>query len=76
MSDPAKYRTKEEENDHKKNRDPLLITKSRLMEDFGVSQDVIEELEQCRCRKLKMPMILQRIFLPDTNQIYDFVYVD
>jgi len=77
MSDPAKYRTKEEENDHKKNRDPLLITKSRLMEDFGVSQGVIEELENSADAEAQDAYdFAENSPLPDTNQIYDFVYVD
>ena len=63
------------ENDHKKNRDHLLITKV-LMEDFGVSQDVIEELENSADAEAKMPMILPRTLPFQTRIKSMFVYVD
>ena len=44
MSDPAKYRTKAEEDEHKQ-RDPLLRARATLLE-FGTSEAQLAELEQ------------------------------
>ena len=44
MSDPAKYRTKAEEDEHKQ-RDPLLLARAALLE-YGTSEAQLAELEQ------------------------------
>lgn len=43
MSDPGKYRTKEELEDRKK-RDPLLVAREKLMK-MGVSEDQIDDID-------------------------------
>ena len=43
MSDPAKYRSRDELDERKKN-DPLIIARTRLME-AGVSEDAIDDLD-------------------------------
>ncbi len=45
MSDPAKYRTKEEVDDFKGNRDPIANLRVRLIQDEGVSEDVLKVIE-------------------------------
>ena len=77
MSDPAKYRTKDEENHHKKNLDPILITKNRLLEDFGATEAELQVLEESADAEAQDAYdFAEQSPLPDTNQIYDFVYVD
>jgi pyruvate dehydrogenase E1 component alpha subunit len=44
MSDPGLYRTKEEVAEWKK-RDPVRLAKNRLLEELGVAEDKIKEIE-------------------------------
>ena len=43
MSDPAKYRSQEEVDEHKK-RDPVAITRAQLI-DAGVSEDALDDVD-------------------------------
>lgn len=45
ISDPAKYRTKEELEERKKN-DPIHILRTRLLEKEGVSEDELDEVDE------------------------------
>lgn len=45
MSDPQKYRTKEEVEEYKE-RDPIDYTRDRLLNDFKVGEEVIEEINE------------------------------
>ncbi len=45
MSDPAKYRTKEEVEEYKE-RDPIEYTKSRLIKTFNVTEEEIEVINE------------------------------
>jgi pyruvate dehydrogenase E1 component alpha subunit len=74
MSDPAKYRP-EGELDEKKKSDPLAITKERLTEDFGVTEEqfaaiaasVEEEAKDSWDFASSSPE-------PDPARLYDFTY--
>lgn len=46
MSDPARYRSKEEVESMKHERDPLEQTKALLMRSFSLSEDSFKELEK------------------------------
>jgi pyruvate dehydrogenase E1 component alpha subunit len=46
MSDPAKYRTKEEVDQFKGERDPIANLRVRLLEDEGVAEDVLKVIEK------------------------------
>lgn len=46
MSDPAKYRTKEEVDDMKGNRDPIANLRVRLLQDEGVPEDALKAIEK------------------------------
>lgn len=46
MSDPAKYRTKEEVDQFKGERDPIANLRVRLIEDEGVSEDALKVIEK------------------------------
>lgn len=46
MSDPAKYRTKEELKSYKEERDPILALKSLMLEGDSVPEDEIKEIEK------------------------------
>ncbi|MDR3224264.1 MAG: pyruvate dehydrogenase (acetyl-transferring) E1 component subunit alpha [Holosporales bacterium] len=45
MSDPANYRSRDEVENIKKTRDPILNTKKILLSDFGVSTDDLTKIE-------------------------------
>ncbi len=46
MSDPATYRTKDEVNDYKKNKDPIIRIKGMMTEEMGVSEAEIKEIDK------------------------------
>lgn len=46
MSDPAKYRTKEEVDGMKDSRDPIANLRVRLLQDEGVSEDALKVIEK------------------------------
>lgn len=46
MSDPAKYRTKEEVDQFKGERDPIANLRVRLLEDEGVPEDALKVIEK------------------------------
>ncbi len=46
MSDPAKYRTKEEVDDYKNNHDPINTVKNILISKFAVSEDELKSIEK------------------------------
>ena len=76
MSDPAKYRP-DGELEEKKESDPLLITKTRLTEDFGLSEDDISTLNKEVDTVAKDSYTFaEQSPLPDPRTIYDFVYAD
>ena len=45
MSDPQKYRSKDEVEEYKE-KDPIEVTKAKLLNDFKVSADVIEAIDE------------------------------
>lgn len=46
MSDPAKYRTKEELSKYKEERDPIAILKTYMLEQEGIKEDEIKEIDK------------------------------
>lgn len=46
MSDPAKYRTKDEVNDYKTNHDPIVRVKGVLIEEMGVKEEDIKAIDK------------------------------
>ncbi len=46
MSDPAKYRTKEEVDDMKGNRDPIANLRVTMLEEVGVKEDDLKAIEK------------------------------
>lgn len=46
MSDPAKYREKEEVEEMKKNRDPIALVKNLMMAEHGVSEEDLKSVDK------------------------------
>jgi pyruvate dehydrogenase E1 component alpha subunit len=73
MSDPAKYRTKEELETYK-NKDPILILKSRLMKDSLLSEDEFLQLDQEAKKTAKEAVeFAESSPAPEVKSLYDHV---
>ena len=46
MSDPATYRTREEVDNVKKTRDPIIKFKNRLVDEFSMDISKLDEIEE------------------------------
>jgi pyruvate dehydrogenase E1 component alpha subunit len=76
MSDPAKYRTKEEVDDIKKNRDPIDHVK-QLMAQAGVSDDTLKPIEdEVKRIVLEAVEFAQTSPEPDPAELYTEVYLE
>lgn len=74
MSDPAKYRP-EGELEEKKLSDPLLITKKRLQEDFGASDEALEQIKETVYAEAQGAWdFAEESPEPDVNDLYKHVY--
>src|ERR1700749_1423098 len=76
MSDPAKYRSKEEVDDVKKTRDPIDHVK-QLMADAGVKEDAIKKIdEEIKAIVLDAVDLAQKSPEPDPSELYTDIYVE
>lgn len=71
MSDPAKYRTKEEVEDMREKRDPIAGVGVYLRERYGVSEDVLRDID----KRVKEVVAAAATFAeespePDTSELY------
>ena len=75
MSDPAKYRTKEEMEEYKL-QDPLETTLVKLKADFGISDKEIETIsERVKTEVDEAVNFADESPFPDDNELYKDVYV-
>jgi len=76
MSDPAKYRTKEEVDDVRKNRDPIDHLKAKL-EAAGVPEDKLKEIDaESRQIVLDAAEYARTSPEPDPSELYTDVYLE
>lgn len=76
MSDPAKYRSKEEMEEYKL-KDPLETTLATLKKDFGVTDADIEQInERVKGQVEESIQFADESPLPDDNELYQDVYAD
>ncbi|MBY0479371.1 MAG: pyruvate dehydrogenase (acetyl-transferring) E1 component subunit alpha [Chitinophagaceae bacterium] len=76
MSDPQKYRTKEEVEEYKE-RDPIETSKKKLLEVFGVSEADIEVInERVRAEVEESVQFAEESAWPDADELLKDVYVD
>ncbi|MGA9658121.1 MAG: pyruvate dehydrogenase (acetyl-transferring) E1 component subunit alpha [Asticcacaulis sp.] len=74
MSDPAKYRTKEEVDDVKKNRDPIDHIKT-MLEQAGVAESEIKTIDNdIKAIVLEAVEFAQSSPEPDPSELYTDVY--
>ena len=76
MSDPAKYRSKEEVDDVKKNRDPIDHIKA-MLEQAGVSESSIKSVDdEIKAIVLEAVEFAQTSPEPDPSELYTEIYSD
>lgn len=76
MSDPAKYRTKEEVDDVKKNRDPIDHIKT-MIEQAGVAEDELKAIDnEIKAIVLEAVEFAQTSPEPDASELYTDVYLE
>lgn len=74
MSDPAKYRTKDELNEYK-DRDPILQLKHYLLENKIYTQDQLEAIdERLKAEVDESVKFAEESPFPPAQQLYDYVY--
>lgn len=76
MSDPAKYRSKEEMEEYKL-KDPLETTLTTLKKDFSITDDEVEQInERVKAQVEESIQFADESPLPDDNELYQDVYAD
>jgi pyruvate dehydrogenase E1 component alpha subunit len=76
MSDPAKYRTKEEVDEVKKTRDPLDHLK-HLMDEAGIAAEAVKTIEdEVKAIVLEAVEFAQSSPEPDPRELYTDVYLE
>ncbi len=75
MSDPARYRPNGELDEKKETSDPLKITRSRLLNQFGMAEARIEATDQSVEDEVNdATRFAKESPIPDEARLYDFVY--
>ncbi len=76
MSDPAKYRSKEEMEEYKL-KDPLETTLVTLKKEFGVTDEQAEQIsERVKAQVEESIQFADESPLPDDNELYQDVYAE
>ncbi|EKV28376.1 Pyruvate dehydrogenase E1 component alpha subunit [Caenispirillum salinarum AK4] len=77
MSDPAKYRTKEEVSKMRSERDPIDNLRKRLMEEAGMSEDDLKQIDkEIKGIVAEAAEFAQNSPEPDPAELYTEVLVD
>jgi pyruvate dehydrogenase E1 component alpha subunit len=77
MSDPAKYRTKEEVSKMRSERDPIDNLRKRLMEEGGMSEDDLKQIDKdIKGIVAESAEFAQNSPEPDPAELYTEVLVD
>ncbi len=76
MSDPQKYRSKDEVEEYKQ-RDPIETSKKKLLEVFGVTEAEIEVInERVRVEVEESVKFAEESPYPEADELLKDVYVD
>jgi pyruvate dehydrogenase E1 component alpha subunit len=71
MSDPAKYRTREEVQDMREQRDPIELVRKRLLAAGRATEDELKEIDrEVRARVTEAAEFAQSDPEPDPSELY------
>ena len=77
MSDPAKYRTKDEVEDYRTNRDPIIRLKGKMTEEAGIDEEEIKMIEkEVKDIVNESAEFAQESPLPDESELWTDVLVE
>jgi len=77
MSDPAKYRSKEEVDDVRSHRDPIKMLQIKLIEENIITEDKLKEIDkEIRANISEAAKFAQESPQPDLTELYADVYVN
>ena len=75
MSDPATYRSKDEVNEMKSN-DPILSMKNKLLKDYKINEDELNDVEINIKKQIKeVEKFSLESPLPEINELFTEVYL-
>ena len=75
MSDPATYRSKDEVNEMKSN-DPILSMKNKLLKDYKINEDELNNVEINIKKQIKeVEKFSLESPLPEINELFTEVYL-
>ena len=76
MSDPAKYRTKEEVKDMRDHHDPIELVKGRLLEESYASEADLKDVDrEIREIVAEAADFAQESPEPDTSELYEDIWI-
>ena len=77
MSDPGKYRTREEVQETRENRDPIERVRALLLSKKYISEEKIKELDnKVRNDVAAAADLAKEKELPDKKELYEDIYMD
>ncbi len=77
MSDPAKYRSKEEVDDIRSHRDPIKMLQAKLTEERVITENELKEIDkEIRAHVAEAAQFAQNSPQPDPTELYADVYVN
>jgi pyruvate dehydrogenase E1 component alpha subunit len=77
MSDPAKYRSKEEVDDVKSHRDPIELVKKRLIDSGAADEDSLKAIDrEIRATVTAAAQFAQESPEPDASELMTDIYLD
>ncbi|MFQ3307163.1 MAG: pyruvate dehydrogenase E1 component alpha subunit [Candidatus Midichloriaceae bacterium] len=75
MSDPAKYRAKEEVEEYKKNHEPLAVVKDVLLKKHSVSEEYLKNIEKAvKIKVNESADFAKNSNEPDVSELYKNIY--
>jgi len=77
MSDPAKYRTKEEVADYKENKDPISTFAKKIIANKLATEEELKELDkQIKAQIKEVEQFAKDSPLPDESELYTDIYTE
>ncbi len=75
MSDPGKYRSREEVEEHKRKHDPLRVARRRLLEELGATEGELTALEEAAAARVEEAVRFAEQSEPTREEtMYECVY--